>query len=186
MGAFVTFGMTFGRILFASAISLAALAATPAGAAVTFAGSWEVDSGPNWASAPPNGPLAYSGQEAAALLFGGSASQYVISTVDNNVADINNQAWYSVIGLGGGHMFADNYSDKYLGQFYGPTSGYPFGDLTAPASAYVDDNAVGADFTNFAFRVSGVPEPATWTMLILGFGGIGMMLRRRRQEIPAR
>jgi PEP-CTERM motif len=31
--------------------------------------------------------------------------------------------------------------------------------------------------------VAGVPEPASWAMLILGFGGIGMMLRstRRRQ-----
>ncbi|HEX7947292.1 MAG TPA: PEPxxWA-CTERM sorting domain-containing protein, partial [Phenylobacterium sp.] len=26
----------------------------------------------------------------------------------------------------------------------------------------------------------GVPEPATWAMMILGFGGIGAVLRRRR------
>jgi hypothetical protein len=26
----------------------------------------------------------------------------------------------------------------------------------------------------------GVPEPATWTMMLLGFGGLGAMLRRRR------
>jgi hypothetical protein len=26
----------------------------------------------------------------------------------------------------------------------------------------------------------GVPEPATWTMIIAGFGGLGAMLRRRR------
>ena len=25
-----------------------------------------------------------------------------------------------------------------------------------------------------------VPEPATWTMMILGFGAVGSMLRRRR------
>ena len=35
--------------------------------------------------------------------------------------------------------------------------------------------------------ISAVPEPATWAMLILGFGGIGMMLRlaRRREALLA-
>ena len=36
------------------------------------------------------------------------------------------------------------------------------------------------------FRVIGVgpviPEPATWAMMVLGFGGIGAMLRRRRRN----
>jgi hypothetical protein len=27
---------------------------------------------------------------------------------------------------------------------------------------------------------AGIPEPATWTVLIVGFGGAGAMLRRRR------
>ena len=33
--------------------------------------------------------------------------------------------------------------------------------------------------------VVGVPEPAAWTLMILGFGGVGAMLRRRR-NVPAR
>ena len=34
--------------------------------------------------------------------------------------------------------------------------------------------------------VSGVPEPATWAEFILGFGLVGVMLRRRRQSaVPA-
>ncbi len=28
-----------------------------------------------------------------------------------------------------------------------------------------------------------VPEPATWGLMIMGFGGIGAMLRRRRQAV---
>jgi hypothetical protein len=32
---------------------------------------------------------------------------------------------------------------------------------------------------------TGVPEPATWTMLLAGFGGLGAMLRRRRYVIAA-
>ena len=33
-----------------------------------------------------------------------------------------------------------------------------------------------------AIPVAGVPEPATWAMMLLGFGGIGFLMRRRRRE----
>jgi hypothetical protein len=32
---------------------------------------------------------------------------------------------------------------------------------------------------------TGVPEPATWAMMLLGFGGIGMAMRRSRKRNPA-
>lgn len=39
----------------------------------------------------------------------------------------------------------------------------------------------GAFVTGFATEGGGpIPEPATWAMMIMGFGGIGAMLRRRR------
>jgi hypothetical protein len=34
-----------------------------------------------------------------------------------------------------------------------------------------------------AYTQSAVPEPATWTMMILGFGGIGSIIRRHRSEV---
>lgn len=122
---------------------------------LNFAGQWQVDDGPDWFSAPPDGPLAYTGQEAAALLFGGNAADYQISTAGTDPALVNNQAWYSIIGVAGGTALAQDYSSKYLGSFYGPTSGFIFDDPTNAASAYVDDNASGAAFTNFAFTASG-------------------------------
>ncbi len=35
--------------------------------------------------------------------------------------------------------------------------------------------------TGFNDKVAAVPEPATWTMMIAGFGLVGGALRRRRQ-----
>jgi len=164
--------------------------ATMANASLVFVGSWTpYDSPVSWASQPPNGPLAYTGQEAAALLFGGNASDYVISTADNQVANINHLSWYDVIGVGG-NQFAENYTNKYLGQFYGPTSGYnccggAYAGVNA-ASAYIHDNGVTG--RNYAFRDDGgaVPEPATWGLMIMGFGLSGVALRsRRRMAIAA-
>lgn len=127
---------------------------------LTFAGQWQVDQGPDWFSSPPDGPLAYTGQEAAALLFGGNAADYQISTVGVDPALVNNLAWYSIIGVGSGTALAQDYSSKYLGSFYGPTSGFVPGDVNNAASAYVDDNATGAAFTNYAFTGSGA-QPGT-------------------------
>jgi hypothetical protein len=161
----------------------AMLAAVPANAALVFVGQWQVDQGPDWLS----GPLAYTGQEAAALLFGGNPGDYQISTAGPLASQINNLAWYSVIGVGGGWEFAQDYSNKYDGLFYGPTDGYDCCGqdylLTNAASAYVTDNAVGSEFTNYAFIDNGlpaVPEPDSWALMIAGFGLVGAAMRKRK------
>lgn len=163
-------------------ISACALMSSAASAQTyTFVGSWNPNDerAPAYYASPPNGPLAYTGQEAAALLFGGSPSDYVISTIDDNPADIDFNAVYDVIGYGRA-IFAQDYSKKYLGLYYGPTDGYSIFDINAAASTFVQDNPI--DGTNFAFRVNGaVPEPATWGMMLAGFGMVGFALRSRRK-----
>jgi hypothetical protein len=39
------------------------------------------------------------------------------------------------------------------------------------------------EFDNIAAAISGVPEPSTWAMMILGFGLIGFTLRNSRRQV---
>jgi hypothetical protein len=47
---------------------------------------------------------------------------------------------------------------------------------------FVSDNAGGVSLS-LAQTTGAVPEPATWAMMILGFGVVGGALRRRRQTV---
>jgi hypothetical protein len=53
------------------------------------------------------------------------------------------------------------------------------------AGAWVSNSGFGEDaqaLTLFGAATGGVPEPAAWSLMILGFGGLGAMLRRRQRR----
>jgi hypothetical protein len=168
--------MRWGRLGFAVAVATTLIGfGGAAHAGLVYVGDWQVDSGPEWTTVPP----AYSGQEAAALLFGGTPGEYVISTVNNNPADANDEAWVSTWGgacagaFPCGTQVAQNSVVSTGGLYESP------GDT----SAYVDDWAVGSQYTNYAFLVTaGVPEPASWAMLLAGVGFVGGGLRLNRRK----
>ena len=70
-----------------------------------LAGTWTPYDGPTWTTGTAP---ALSGVETAALLFGGNAADYRISTVSNQAGDINDMAWYDVYAVGRS-LFADDY-----------------------------------------------------------------------------
>jgi hypothetical protein len=181
-------------ILCAALFGCLTLHASAADPNYSYVGSWMVSSGPafdfgNATSDTPDTLLdipAYTAQQAAALLFGGLASDYVIST---SQASVDHLAWYDVLGAGEqvlGESYAYQSSDPsfraglYASPFDTVSAIDPF--FTFPvASAYVLDN--GVDRLNYAFRVSAVPEPASLALLMSGLGVVGWA--RRRQKSPA-
>lgn len=40
-------------------------------------------------------------------------------------------------------------------------------------------------YSIMSIRAGAVPEPATWAIMIIGFGGIGGMMRRRKESAPS-
>lgn len=60
-----------------------------------------------------------------------------------------------------------------------------FSDGTKLTQTMPDTPADQRSWTFSGQSVSAVPEPATWAMMILGLGGMGVALRNRRRITPA-
>ena len=82
--------------LLSAAVALFAISVGSAHADIyTYVGSWRVDQATVADPDTGNWSYAFTGQQAAAYLFGGAASNYVTSTNGSNVEDINFSAWVS-------------------------------------------------------------------------------------------
>lgn len=124
-----------------------------------FVGSFLVNNGPDWNTNPP----VYSGQEAAALLFGGSPADYRISTNSNTTdpATITDTAWYSTWGTS-----CSEQPQSYRVDDAPPGYNDPGGSGTA-ASAYVSDWCNGGQ-VNYVWSVpKPVPALSSWATIAL-------------------
>ena len=86
------------------------------------------------------------------------AGTYYLSVVASNSLDFNGEVGIATyVGTGGNNAVIAN-----------------------PGQAFNQGNPIGlARDAVYAIQGTAVPEPATWALMMLGFGGIGYAMRRR-------
>lgn len=85
---------------------------------------------------------------------------------------------------GGGSVQTPTQLDGFTGQFYGFVSTSKFSSVVVGAG-----NSSGVAEThsldNLSYSAAGVPEPATWAIMLVGFAGLGAAVRARRTAVAA-
>jgi hypothetical protein len=142
----------------------------------TFVGSYTVNSGPLWTTNPP----VYSAREAAALIFGGSPTDYLISIdPSSDYTTITETGWYDGWGEHNGMIFDQDYKLDTGAPGYAE----PGGQGTA-RSAYVQDG-LGDNARNYVWTADDeagpgdatVPGPAAVLLCTIGAGLVGWLRR---------
>ncbi|WP_293904791.1 PEPxxWA-CTERM sorting domain-containing protein [Phenylobacterium sp.] len=117
-----------------------------------------------------------------ALLY--ASAPHTADTVDR-LAGLQGAIWqvinptYSVVS---GNGALDSYIAAFSGANYlAGLSGY--GAVHSGLTFISETGKYGANAAHQSFAFGAVPEPATWTLLIGGFGFTGVMLRRSRQRL---
>lgn len=134
-----------------------------------------------------------------------------VNGVDTAINGLENHSTSAGTSLNFGHVNAGDALDFYIRVFNSGdvfhsdralnadgvnhvwATAYAGGDFGIPAGTYVgfEDVFGGGDhnyrdeafiFTNVA-GAPGAPEPASWALMILGFGAVGSVLRRRRGAV---
>ena len=108
-----------------------------------------------------------------------------IETTVNRLAGLQGAIWqvvnpgYSVVS---GNGALDGYIAAYSGAGYASQlTGY--GPVNRSFTFITETGKYGTNRAHQSFAIAGVPEPATWSMMIMGFGMMGAMARRSRTRL---
>jgi hypothetical protein len=163
-----------------TAASIAAISAPASATAITAGSGWQADQ-VNTAATPSinsawtftvAGPSVFSVVDCCVVgdvyqLFDGGMSLLATSTF---------YAGSGVQASGSYGSYWTNASYSKLAYLVGPGS-YSF---------TIEGNGAGGLPAGLGVRLdNAVPEPATWALMLMGFGGMGLMLRGRREAVAA-
>jgi hypothetical protein len=169
---------------------------------VDLTGDYVINSlGTNSAATPAFRVLIQDGSARSELIWEGAYNDPATNEgLGAGSADAGDLFWQYVAGcgatlVGGGctntgtyvlHTLAD-WGDLYsadafvsalsIGVGSGAGSGF---DANVDNVAFTTD--AGTTRYNFTTQTAAVPEPATWAMMLFGFAGIGVQMRRKRQQ----
>jgi hypothetical protein len=115
-----------------------------------------------------SGPASFgSGGGASGLISGGTGSDVWVQAQGNRL-----------------FVSPDYVSGTPLGTSTAIFTDSTFASRGVTPGTYVWTWGTGADADSFTLNIGGVPEPATWAMLILGVAMVGLTARRRRKAAP--
>jgi hypothetical protein len=108
-----------------------------------------------------------------------------VATVANGPDDVDiTAAFLTGTGIAGSIPLAPNPSNTDLIENYA-VAGLPLGAGTYTLTVQGTRGDNGSFGGNVAFSANQLPEPATWAMMLFGFGAMGWQLRRRRTAVLA-
>jgi hypothetical protein len=162
---------------------------TPSSSLLSYTGGYVGQgSSPGWYAAPANDDTnfgyAESGHDFNLLVAPGnklnSLSFYLGSLDSYNTLSFYDGATL-VKSYNGGDLTPDPSGDQGAGstnrRYF-----FTFGAADDVNKVVFSSASPAFEFDNIAAAVSAVPEPATWTMMIFGFGFLGFMLRGNRRR----
>jgi hypothetical protein len=162
---------------------------------VSLGGDYLVtDAGTRGIQSPAFRILVQDGSQRSELIWEAAYNGGVVTDAWTTMTDPNALFWQYIGGSGStfvaGTSTYVSHTLAQWGDLYSSTafvSGISVGDGSGAGSsfnAYVDHVALTTDSgtTMYNFKAA-VPEPATWGMMLLGFGGIGMAMRRSRKPV---
>jgi len=191
--------MTLKALLAGSALAagLATMAAAPAGASVyifSYAGDGINASGlitlsdtPESASYP-GCPSCNTSDGYQVLSIVGERNGQAITGLTSYSGDTQevylsnpNLDWGGLAYVAGGVQYNVYYAAFGIGSYSPPVAHLGYGECTGPAGCNTSNDAMLSRFT----LQPALPEPATWALMLIGFGGVGGAVRSaRRKAIP--